>query len=279
VIKLGVQMWPTDYSASPVDVAVAAEERGFESFFVPDHTHIPVSRASPYPEGGELPREYPHLLDALTALTAAAAATTRIRIGTAVCLVIERDPIILAKQVASIDYLSGGRFEFGASGGWNREEMANHGISFEDRWRVLQERIEAMRVIWNEDEAEYHGRYVDFDPIWSWPKPIQRPGPPVLLGGSGQTVMERITTYGDGWIPVRRWEGENFFARVDLMRDLARQRGRPEPAVTVVGVNPKREVLAELEDRGIHRALISLPVTDRDETYRRLDRYAELLKS
>ncbi len=279
MIKLGVQMWPTDYSASPVDVAVGAEERGFESFFVPDHTHIPASRLSPYPEGGELPREYSHLVDALTALTAVAAATSRIRMGTAVCLVVERDPIILAKQVASIDHLSGGRFEFGVSAGWNREEMANHGTSFDHRWRLLQERIEAMRAIWTEDEAEYHGEYVDFDPIWSWPKPIQRPGPPVLLGGSGQNVLQRVTAYGDGWIPVRHQEGDTLFSRIDIMREMARERGRPEPTVTVVGTNPKPAVLAELEEHGVERALIALPVTDRDETYRRLDRYAELLKS
>lgn len=276
MINIGLMTWPTDYSASPVDVAVAAEERGFESIFVPDHTHIPVARLSPYPEGGELPRQYLHLLDPLAALAAVASATERIRIGTAVCLVVERDPIALAKQVATIDHLSGGRFVFGVGGGWNREEMANHGTAFDKRWRILRERVEAVRAIWTDDEAEYHGGHVDFGPIWSWPKPVQRPGPPVLIGGSGARALERVVDYGDGWIPVSGWE-EKLLARVDRLHDLAAERGRDKPIVTVVGVNPKREVLEQLDEHGVDRALIAMPVAGWDETLKRLDRYAGLL--
>jgi probable F420-dependent oxidoreductase len=271
-------MWPTDYSASPVDVAVGAEERGFESIFFPDHTHIPVSRLSPYPEGGELPKEYPHLFDPLSSLAAAAAATTKIRLGTAICLVVERDPILLAKQIATIDCISGGRFELGVGGGWNREEMANHGTPFDHRWEILRERVQAMRTIWSVDEPEYHGRHVDFDPIWSWPKPVQRPGPPVLIGGSGPNVIQRVLQYADGWIPVGHWEGDHLLDRVKMLRQMARERGRPEPAVTVVGVNPKRDALERLADHGIDRALISLPVAGRNEMLRRLDRYADVLE-
>ena len=269
-------MWPTDYSASPVDIAVAAEERGFESIFVPDHTHIPTARRTPYPEGGDLPREYLHLLDPIVALSAMAAATTRIRIGTAICLVVERDPIILAKQVATIDHLSGGRFEFGVGGGWNQEEMANHGTVFGTRWGLLRERVQAMRAIWSEEQAEYHGKQVGFDPIWSWPKPVQQPGPPVLVAGSGPGAIDRVLVYGDGWIRVIGWERGTLLDRVAALRTGACERGRPVPSVTVVGVNPKPDVIAELAAHGVDRALIGLPVADRDEMLRRLDRYAAL---
>jgi probable F420-dependent oxidoreductase len=277
VTAIGLQMWPTDYSASPVDVAVAAEARGFESIFVPDHTHIPTSRRTPYPEGGDLPREYLHLLDPIAALAAMAAATRRIRIGTAICLVVERDPIVLAKQIATVDHLSGGRFEFGVGGGWNQEEMANHGTGFEKRWGLLRERVQAMRAIWSEEQAEYHGNQVDFDPIWSWPKPVQQPGPPVLIAGSGPGAIDRVLEYGDGWIPVMGWERGTLLDRVAALRASAGERGRPLPTVTVVGVNPKPDVIAELAAHGVDRALIALPVADRDEMLRRLDRYGALV--
>jgi probable F420-dependent oxidoreductase len=277
MIKIGVQVWPTDYSASPVDIAVAAEERGFESFWVPDHTHIPVSRTSPYPDGGELPRQYPRLLDPIVTLAAVASATSRIRIGTAVCLVVERDPITLAKELATIDLLSAGRLEVGVGAGWNREEMANHGTPFRTRWGILQERVQAMRTIWSQDEAEFHGKHVDFDPIWSWPKPVQRPGPPVSIAGSGPKALDRVLEYGDGWIPVVGWEQDRFLERVALLHARASELGRAAPAVTAVGINPKQENIAELSEHGVDRALIGLPVTDRDETLRRLDRYAAVI--
>jgi probable F420-dependent oxidoreductase len=270
-------MWPTDYSASPVDIAVAAEERGFESIWFPDHTHIPVSRITPYPDGGELPGQYPHLLDPIVALAAVASATSRIRIGTAVCLVVERDPIALAKEVATVDLLSGGRFEFGVGGGWNREEMANHGTDFATRWSLLKERVLAMRTIWAHDEAEFHGKRVDFDPIWSWPKPVQKPGPPVSIAGSGPKALDRVLDYGDGWIPVVGWEKDRFLERVALLRSMAKDRGGKSPVVTAVGINPKPDIIRELDEHGVDRALIGLPVADRDEMLRRLDRYAALL--
>ena len=275
--QIGLQIWATDYSASPVDVAVAAEERGFESIFVPDHTHIPTVRRTPYPEGGDLPLEYLHLLDPIATLAAMAAATSRIRIGTAICLVVERDPIVLAKQIATIDHLSGGRFEFGVGGGWNEEEMANHGTVFEKRWSVLRERVQAMRAIWSQEKAEYHGTHVDFDPIWSWPKPVQHPGPPVLIGGSGPKAIDRVLDYGDGWIPVIGWERGMLLDRVAALRAAARERGRPIPSVTAVAVNPKPDVIAELAAQGVDRALIALPVADRDDMLRRLDRYAAVV--
>src|SRR2546423_7894853 len=184
----GVCIFPTDYSIRIDELARAAEERGFESLFVTEHTHIPASRRTPFPGGTELPREYSHTLAPFVALTAAAAVTRTLKVGTGICLVIEHDPITLAKEVASLDLLSGGRFLFGIGGGWNAEEMANHGTAFRQRWRVLRERVLAMKEIWTKEEAEFHGQYVHFDKLWSYPKPVQQPHPPILMGGYGPTT-------------------------------------------------------------------------------------------
>jgi probable F420-dependent oxidoreductase len=182
-MKIGISMFPTDYSITPADLAQAAEERGFESLWFPEHTHIPTSRKSPWPGGPNLPDVYKQSLDPFLALTAAATATKRIRLATGICLVVERDPIHTAKNVATLDYLSGGRFIFGIGGGWNAEEMANHGTVFKTRFALMRERIEAMKAIWTSDIAEYHGEHVNFDPMWAWPKPVQKPHPPIILGG------------------------------------------------------------------------------------------------
>jgi probable F420-dependent oxidoreductase len=202
-MDLGLAHFLTDYGMQPADLARNAEERGFESLFLPEHTHIPVSRRTPYPGGGELPPEYSHTLDPFAALAAAATATERLKLGTGVCLVIERDPIVTAKEVATVDHISGGRFLFGVGAGWNREEMENHGTDPDTRFRRMRESIEAMKAIWTQDEAEYHGRIIDFDPIWCWPKPVQKPHPPVLVGGLGEKVLDRVIAYGDEWIPNR----------------------------------------------------------------------------
>ncbi|HET9772410.1 MAG TPA: TIGR03619 family F420-dependent LLM class oxidoreductase, partial [Acidimicrobiia bacterium] len=179
-MRIGITMFPTSYAIRVTDLGRAVEERGFESLFVPEHTHIPTSRRSDWPGGGPLPEEYRHTLDPFAALAAVAAVTERIRLGTGICLVVERDPITTAKEVATLDLLSGGRFEFGVGGGWNLEEMANHGTDPATRFALLRERLLAMREIWTNDEAEFHGRFVDFEPLWQWPKPVQRPHPPVL---------------------------------------------------------------------------------------------------
>ena len=178
-MDFGIAMFATDYAIRPDELARAAEERGFESLWFPEHTHIPASRKSPWPGGPELPKEYWHTHDLFVALAMAAAATKKLKIGSGICLLVERDPIMLAKEVATLDFLSNGRFLFGIGGGWNAEEMANHGTEFSQRWKLLRERIEAMKVIWREDDAAYHGELVDFDPIWSWPKPAQKPHPPI----------------------------------------------------------------------------------------------------
>ncbi|HEY6788086.1 MAG TPA: TIGR03619 family F420-dependent LLM class oxidoreductase, partial [Trebonia sp.] len=205
-MEFGVAIFPTHDAIGPDAAARLAEQRGQESLFFPEHTHIPVEH-SPNPMGGDLPRRYARTLDLFVAVTAAMTATTRLRVGSGICLVIQRDPITTAKEVASVDYLSGGRFEFGVGAGWNRPEMANHGTDPRRRMAVLRERVEAMKAIWTQDEASYSGEYVNFDRIWSWPKPAQRPHPPILVGGDGRTVLDRVLAFGDAWTPNYATEG------------------------------------------------------------------------
>jgi probable F420-dependent oxidoreductase len=194
-VKLGLAMFATADAIPPAELGVLAEEHGFESLFLPEHTHIPASRRSPYPGGGELPSEYWSAFDPFVALATVAQATERLRVGTGICLVVERDPIVTAKEVASLDRLSGGRVLFGVGAGWNREEMESHGTDPATRFGLMLERVEAMKALWTEREAEYHGRHVDFEPMWSWPKPLQEPHPPVLVGGNGPRVLDRVLAY------------------------------------------------------------------------------------
>ena len=273
-MKFGVYMFPTDYAIDPVSLGRAAEGHGFESLFVPEHTHIPTSRRSPFPGGGELPKEYSHTLDPFVALGAVAAATERLLLGTGICLVIERDPITLAKEVASLDFISGGRVLFGIGGGWNREEMENHGTDSTRRWKVLRERIEAMQQIWTEDAAEYHGEFVDFDPIWQWPKPIQKPHPPVIIGGDGANTLKRVVRYGDGWMPIGR--RADFKNRIDELNRMTAEAGRADIPVTIFGAAPKPEVIDAYAEAGVERLLFHLPPAPRDEVLPLLEQRAEL---
>jgi len=275
-MKFGVYMFPTDYAIDPVSLGRAVEGHGFESLFVPEHTHIPTSRRSPFPGGGELPKEYSHTLDPFVALGAVAAATERLMLGTGICLVIERDPITLAKEVASLDFISGGRALFGIGGGWNREEMENHGTDPTRRWKVLRERIEAMQQIWTEDAAEYHGEFVDFDPIWQWPKPVQKPHPPVIIGGDGANTLQRVVRYGDGWMPIGR--RADFKARIDELNRLTAEAGRADIPVTIFGAAPKPEVIDAYAEAGVERLLFHLPPAPRDEVLPLLEQRAELAR-
>src|SRR5579884_3732721 len=200
-MKVGVFYFPTDYGINIAELAKALEDRGFDSLFVPEHTHIPLSRKSPFPGGGELPKRYSHTHDPFVALSFAAAATKKLRLGTGICLIPERDPIVTAKCVASLDQLSGGRFEFGIGGGWNVEEMENHGARYETRFKLMRESVLAMKALWTQDEAAYHGDMVNFDPVWSYPKPTQQPHPPILLGGETDYTLRRVVEYCDGWFP------------------------------------------------------------------------------
>ncbi|MFZ1060448.1 MAG: LLM class F420-dependent oxidoreductase [Candidatus Rokuibacteriota bacterium] len=279
-MKVGLYIFATDYAIRVDELARAAEERGFESLFLPEHTHIPKSRKSPWPGGPNLPKEYWHTLDPFVALASAAAATTRLRLATGICLVIERDPITLAKEVASLDLLSRGRFIFGIGGGWNREEMENHGTDFRQRWRLLRERVLAMKEIWTKDEPEFHGEFVDFDPIWAYPKPVQKPHPPILLGNNTENARQRVVDFCDGWMPIAARAGDLAAGIADL-RARAEKAGR-EPAsiaVSLFGAKPEEAALRAYQGMGVERALLALPSADRDTILPLLDRYAKLAEA
>jgi probable F420-dependent oxidoreductase len=270
-MKFGIAIFPTDYAIAMTELGPAVEERGFESLWVAEHTHIPVSRSTPYPSGGELPKHYWHTLDPFVALTAAAAVTRTLRIGTGICLVIEHDTIDMAKEVASLDHLSGGRFIFGIGGGWNREEMANHGTVFETRWQVMRERVEAMKTIWTREEPEYHGDFVDFEPIWLWPKPVQKPHPPILLGGNGPNTLKRVIRFADGWMPNRG----DFLERIPELQRLARDAGRGPIPVTAY-VRPDPQLIERCIEARVERIIYYLPSDGRDAALSALDRLTAL---
>jgi probable F420-dependent oxidoreductase len=275
-MELGLAILLTDYSIQPAALGASAEERGFDSLFLAEHTHIPVSRETPYPGGTELPREHSHTIDPFVGLAAAASATERLKVGTGVCLVIQRDPIVTAKEVATLDHLSDGRFMFGVGAGWNKEEMLDHGTDPKTRWGVMRERIEAMKAIWTQEEAEYHGRYVDFDPIWSWPKPVQKPHPPVLVGGVGDKVLDRVVAYGDEWIPNRVKGPDELGVRIAELQRRAEAAGRDRIPVTVFGARPEQSVLERLEAVGVTRSLFYLRPDEPAAVQRQLDRLGEV---
>jgi probable F420-dependent oxidoreductase len=266
-MEFGIGYFPTHDAIDPGTFARLVEERGHESLFFAEHTHIPASRESPYPGGGELPRKYSHCYDLFVALTAAAAATSSLRIGSGICLVVERDPIVTAKEVASIDHLSGGRFEFGVGAGWNREEMANHGTDPRRRMRIMRERIEAMKEIWTTDEASYSGEYVSFERIWSWPKPAQRPHPPVLVGGLGPTVLDRVLAFGDAWLP--NYGPDNLLDRVQELRSRA---DRPIDVMAMSAPADPR-ALESLVEAGFRRAVRWIPSANRGVVEAALERW------
>ena len=270
-MRYGIAVFPADYAADPATIARLVEERGFESLFFPEHTHIPAARQTPYPAGGELPRQYSRTYDPFVALTAAAAVTERILLATGICLVIERDPIVTAKEVASLDRLSGGRFLFGVGAGWNIEEMENHGTDPRRRFALMRERIEAMKTIWTEDEAAYHGDQVDFDRIWCWPKPLQNPHPPVLVGGNGERVLERVVAFGDEWMPNR---ASGLRERIQALNRLAGEAGRDPIPVTLSGATPDPALIERGEEAGVHRCAFYIEPADAGETERQLDELA-----
>jgi probable F420-dependent oxidoreductase len=268
-VEFGIGYFATHDGVDPGALARLVEERGHESLLFPEHTHIPASRETAYPAGGELPRKYAHTYDLFVALTAAAAATSKLRVGSGICLVIERDPITTAKEVASVDQLSGGRLEFGVGAGWNREEMLNHGTDPRVRMAIMAERIEAMKAIWTQDEASYHGEHVDFERIWSWPKPAQRPHPPVLVGGNGPTVLDRVLRFGDAWMPNYLGEGDDLLGRA---RELWQRAERPID-VMVMGVPAKPAVLEQFEQAGVRRVLRWIPSAGLGPVERGLERW------
>ncbi|TMB87482.1 MAG: LLM class F420-dependent oxidoreductase [Chloroflexi bacterium] len=272
-MKFGIAIFPTDYAISMTELAPAVEQLGFESLWVAEHSHIPASRLSAWPGGAELPKHYWHTMDPFLALTEAALASKELLIATGICLVVQRDPIHTAKQVASVDHVSNGRFLFGIGAGWNKEEMADHGTDFESRFKLMRERVEAMKAIWTQEEAEYHGELVDFGPMWCWPKPVQKPHPPVLLGGSGPNVLKRAVAYADGWMPNR---GDDL-GRIPQLQELAQAAGRGRLPVTTY---PKADA-AEIRrhaDAGVERCIYYVPPDGRDQALTRLEELAALVK-
>ena len=278
---IGAGIFATGYAIRPDELARELEQRGYESLWLPEHTHIPASRRSPYPGGGELPKEYWHTYDPFLALTAAATTTRKLRLATAICLIIERDPIITAKEVASLDMLCDGRFIFGIGGGWNAEEMENHGTNFKKRWGVLRERVLAMKEIWTKEEAEFHGEFVNFDRIWSHPKPVQKPHPPILMGGYGPTTFDRVLKFCDGWLPLGyRMTVTDLVHRITDLRRQAEGAGRDPKSIsiTVFGASPQPATIEELAKAGVERAVFMLPSAQRDIVLPLIDKYTSLMK-
>ena len=274
-MQFGLSMFITDETIAPVALGRAAEDAGFDSIFVPEHTHNPASRESPWPAGDELPREYSHTLDPFVSLSAIAATTERLRLGTGIALIVERDPIMLAHEAASLDHLSGGRFELGIGAGWNLEEMRNHGTDPARRFAVMRERALAIREIWTQEEASFHGEFVDFDRIWSWPKPVQRPLP-VWVGGTGPRVLDRVLEYGDGWFPNMR-DLDELAERIAELQRRAADAGRDRIPVTYFGLrDADDEKLDKMAAAGVDRVLLMLPPAGADETLPRVERYAAL---
>lgn len=277
-MDFGASMFFTDYSMTPAGLARALEERGFESVWAPEHSHIPLSRKSPWPGGAELPKRYYDCMDPFVSLTAAAAATNRLRLGTGVCLVNQRDPIQLAKLVASLDQVSAGRFLFGIGIGWNQDEMENHGTVFETRAKLVRERVEAMKEIWTKSKPEYHGEFVNFDPMMTWPKPVQKPHPPIIVGGGFPQAARRALRYGDGWIPITgRAPLEGALAK---FRELAKEMGRDpaEVPITAFGAAEDAELLKRYRDLGVSRVVVSLDSEKEDTILPILDRWAALIR-
>lgn len=280
-MKIGAAMFFTDYSMAPGELARALEERGFDSLWAPEHSHIPVQGASAFPSGRAIPKKYYDAMDPFVSLTAAAAATTTLLVGTGVCLVPQRDPIQTAKLVASIDQVSGGRFVFGVGNGWNEGEMANHGTAFKTRHKLARERIEAMVAIWTQSKVEYHGEMVDFNPIMAWPKPVQTPHPPILVGAAFPYGPRRALRYGDGWMPHRvRPAYADVSALMPQYRAMVEEAGR-DPASLPVTIWGAKEDMAMMErDRGLEvaRVVVSLDSAKADVILPELDRWAEIIR-
>ncbi len=280
-MHFGASIFFTDYSIAPGELAKALESRGFESLWAAEHSHIPLSRKSAWGGGGDLPKQYYDVMDPFVALTAAAAVTTKLNLGTGVCLVNQRDPIQTAKLVASIDQISNGRFLFGVGNGWNQDEMENHGTVFATRHKLVRERIEAMRAIWTQTKAEYHGEFVNFDPMMTWPKPVQKPHPPVIVGGAYPYAARRAARYGDGWMPLGGRPGQygDVFDYVPKFREMLKEAGRESAScpVSLFGSTDDTDILKRYRDLGIVRVSIGLPAAKADTILPILDKCAKLI--
>ena len=277
-MHIGAMIFATDYSVRTDELAIAMEERGFESLFLPEHTHIPTSRKSAWAGGPDLPKDYWHTHDPFVGLAYAAAVTKKLKLGTGICLLAQREPIVTAKSVASLDMMSGGRFIFGIGGGWNVEEMEDHGVQYKTRFARMRENVLAMKALWTQEEAAFHGDFVNFDDCWAYPKPAQDPHPPIILGGETDYTLRRIVEYGDGWLPRARhgFDAAENMARLARMAE-AGGRDASEFSVSVFGAPDDKAMLDGWAEAGVTRALLTLPSEPRDDALRRLDRYAAVL--
>jgi probable F420-dependent oxidoreductase len=276
-MDLGVTMFPADYAMDVAELGREAEARGFESLWFPEHTHMPTATTLNSAGTAPLADEYRRTLDQFVVLGAVAAATTKIKLGTGICLVIQRDPILLAKEVASVDYLSKGRLLFGIGAGWNRPEIENHGVAYARRFRVMRERILAMKEIWSNEVASYSGDFVNFEAINSWPKPVQTPNPPVIVGGDGPRAVEHAVEYGDGWIPHPTGGGAPLADRIAAANQKLAEAGRGPIPITIFGAQGDPGELEEYERLGVSRVVFRLPPKSRDEVLPALDRYAAIM--
>ncbi|TDJ61604.1 MAG: LLM class F420-dependent oxidoreductase [Proteobacteria bacterium] len=274
-MRCGIVLFPTDETIQPVELAQAVEDRGLDSLFLPEHTHIPVGSTSPFMPDGVLPEFYKRTHDPFVALAACAAVTKRITLATGICLVTQRDPITLAKEVASLDMISNGRVVLGIGAGWNAGELENHGTRFDLRWKVLRERIMAMKTIWREDEAEFHGEFVNFDPMWSYPKPVQSNGPPIWIGANSKWIPDRVADYADGWMPIN---GRAGGGSIEMLKAACERRGRDFSEITLgLFMAPMDEAEANARiSEGYTEMIFSVPPKDRDSVLTQLDRIAAL---
>jgi probable F420-dependent oxidoreductase len=271
-MRFGIATFITDESIRPDVLGPALEERGFHSLFIAEHSHIPVSRDSPYPAGGELPRRYYRTLDPFVALSAVASVTSRLVLGTGIVLLPQRDVIHTAKEVASLDLVSRGRVAFGVGIGWNREEMRNHGTDPATRGARVDEQLAALKQIWTNDRAEFHGRQIDFDPIFAWPKPVQQPHPPIYLGGESPAALRRLATYGDAWLPRAHTDP----AEIRRVREWLAEQGRTDVPFTIFAAGTDPAALAGYAEAGVDEVTLNLDSLDEAGTMRALDRLAEV---
>jgi probable F420-dependent oxidoreductase len=275
-VRVGLTIFLTDYTLEPERLGRLVEEHGFESLLLPEHTHIPASERPESASGDDLPEKYWHTYDPFAVLGFIASSTSRLLLGTGVCLVVERDPITTAKEVATVDRLSGGRFLFGVGAGWNKVEMSNHGTDPARRFSLMRERIEAMKALWTQEEAEYHGDFVDFDPVWSFPKPAQEPHPPVIVGGHGDKVIDRVLAYGDEWMPNARQPLDELPRRIEELQRRAADAGRSRIPVGYYGAPDDADELARMEEAGVDRAVVMLETEDPEAVERRISELAPL---
>jgi probable F420-dependent oxidoreductase len=279
-MKFGIVMFATEYAVKITDLARMVEDRGYESIILGEHSHVPCDRRTPYRQGGlELPREFLHMEDPLICLSAAAAVTERLLVGTGTCLITVRDPILLAKEVATLDQLSNGRLLFGIGTGWNEEELRNHGTEFSSLQRVFRERLAAMKLLWTEPEPEFHGQHVNFDPVWLWPKPVQKPWPPILIGGAGPSIVKKVVALADGWLASgRHIDGPPLAAKIADLQRAAAEAGRERIPVTMQQGTPTLEALRDYAAMGVDRCVLRVPPAPYRDVAAALDRHADLIE-